>query len=654
MQDFSSRQYPALKTREGRTQILPPLTWQSTTYLIHAGPKYIDWSGPTITPYHAIIQNGTSADWVYTTDASAADWAVVNAGLSAQADWPYAMADWYDSTSATWFAYCLRPDIAGAYTIVYTDGTTTTTIAHATYPCVAGPMCSHGNRMFVTCENANGTLGYSKLFDPSTWTSPDGGIIEVGAHDNIRVLISMRDRLFIGTDRGIYALFGDDEANYQLVTVSNSVSVYSGRTACVGNDSVYFSDGYEVYEYSGSYGIRNITRMGQGTNGGFAEHSIRIYSMGTDGQRVYCANVSLLSGLGDPPPDWYVYDIQKKRWYIERGVYNNGTWAVTSFCPNSDGHLLASSVEFFGTSTIKMIDASAIGDGINQHNLITDPSTLALTAWTPAGGAESTVGGYYTVTGNGTSAQIGGYQQFMTSSGSLEYVFANASVLVTDGTCSKIELVLAVAGDANYIVDTILTPAADTYYPLYGLQQIGAVAGNTSFYVLATYANAGAANGKVVRFSYCVADNTLYSYGYTRVPTAAEYISELTFSATTGYYFQHLNPTTHKTTPVYFDWISPAYQIRPTAKKTLRGIWISADLTDALTMTVATSSDLDSTSFTTVYTMPSVPTKPSVVRVFVPISANPKAEWIRLKINGTGQATIMNITLDWRVVERAR
>lgn len=651
MHDFSSRKYPALKTRDGRTQVLPVLP--DNIRKLHVTPKTLDSNGSSYSQYHALVANSFKTDWYYNDDLYDHDWRLVQSDLGNVFDFTYSMADWFNATTGEWEVYCVRHDATSNPVIAKYSadvahagaGAAVTVIAHATYPVVLGPMCSHQNRMFVSPENANGNLAWSKVYDPSVWTSPDGGITPIGSNAKIMVLISMRDRLFIGTNDGIYVAFGDADT-LVVQTVTKTISIPNGHCACTNGDSVFFTDGNDVYSYGEGSGISNLTY------GVFENQSISVHSMGTDGKRIYCSDATFSSSpVGYP--DWFVYDLSIKKWYTEYGNKINDTGIYTCFANTSDNVLLTTQG---GSNTvapaIRKIDSTVNSDNFNQHNLLSSSGlTFDPALWGAIGGAESAPGGTYTVTGDGSAASIRTRQSFMTSTGGDEAVIGSTMARTTSAGCLSIELMVVDFDGTEHTLDTQADPVQNTWYGLNGATINVIAAGVAYLYIRASWINAATANGKTLQARYAVADCVTWSYGDDFYPY--NYFSEITYNATSGYYFAHLNPTTTDLVFPIYEWESPALQIRSPAKKTLKNIWISADISSAISFVVKVSNGLDNSVYSTVYTMATAPTEAGVTKIRVPTNTIPKSEWVRIRVEGTGSITLLNVTLDWRVVERA-
>jgi len=491
------------------------------------------------------------------------------------------------------------------------------------------------------------------------WTSPDGGILPIGSNDKIVSLLPMRDRLFIGTNNGLYACFGDSEENFVISSITNAFGLPSGRHACATESTIYLSDGTDIYRYDTVSGLSNITR---GASGGFSEHSISISCIGTDGKRVYASgHGSGYSGVANPP-DWYVYDIKYSKWYIERGLFNNSSTASEVFpcmMRSNDARLICSEFGYEISPKLRIVDYAVGYDNFNQHNAFADSRMQTVGNFTALGGADSIVGDVYRTTGNGSSAILGFYADTTVPylSGMASYinslVFFKITAKASTGVL-KMELIAEGSTGGSTVIDSVANPTADSWMDYYGFFSPidGLTTGTLRIRVEATFVDAAGANGKIFYGDMIVVDNLMDSFGGFAT-NYTNYYSDMPLNGSYKW-FDVLNPTTTIYNVPSFEYVSPCFQIRPSDKKTLANLWLSADLSGATSFVVQTSSDLSSTSFSTVYTMGTAPSKPSVTKIKVPISKNPKSDWIRVKIYGTGQATLLNYTLDWRPVGRAR
>jgi len=460
----------------------------------------------------------------------------------------------------------------------------------------------------------------------------------------------MSDRLFIGTTTGIYVLFGLDAENFSLSVVNDKLGIPDALLYCSDGDCVYFSDGKEVYKYTPS-GITCITRHypNNSVYGGIAESNTRrIYNMAADGKRLYVAINEIDS---DDVSVWYVYDIIRRTWMIEKGVQHS--WTPTAMTRTEDNRIIYVASYSYPTMIknprIMELGSSNDYDTTNQYNLCVDMNMTDETLFTALAGVDAIVGGFYQVTGNGTAAYVGTYQDTTQTIVSGHKVYARIEARVRDANCLHMDMAIDGSTGGSKIVETINTPTIDTWYTFNNIITLdGTTTGVIRPKMSATYVDAATQNGKNIECRYIWVDDISFTYGVGSEPIQATYEADMPVAP----YGSRINVSSAKNYPA-FSYTSPAFQIRPSDKKTLANIWITADLTDSLTFTVSSSRELNTSTFTTIYTMPSVPTLPGVVRIKVPVSANPKSDFIRVKIDGTGQATIINMTLDWRVVRRA-
>jgi hypothetical protein len=300
---------------------------------------------------------------------------------------------------------------------------------------------------------------------------------------------------------------------------------------------------------------------------------------------------------------------------------------------------------------IMELDANQAYDSITQNNLVSDAGFAVAASWTAVGGTDAVAGGMYQVTGNGSAAAIGTYQDTAHTAVVGQSVYAKIKYRVTDAVCLALTFEVRGSTGGSATISTTATPTVNEWYTVSAVVPIGI--GSTGVlrpYITATYADAAAANGKILECDYIIVDNVSFSYEVNNLPTKTDYESDLPVAG----YFNKINPTTYWNSYPSYEYISPAFQISPSSKKTLKNIYISADLTGILQFSIGQSTALDSTSFTTIYNTLTAPSAPGVTRIKVPVSTRDKAEWVRIKIFGTGQIKILNITLDWRVAERVR
>lgn len=672
MLNGSGRQYPALRTRDGRSALVAPIDEHSIRGI------HVDPNG---TIYMVCgDQTGGAGNELYYWKTSSDNWYLIETDAAGYTTFGSSFADWYDNSTGNWYVYTIRYDGTGP-SVCKIIGSSITYIAYGTYPCRTGPICTHLNRMFTTPVSASGNLGYSKLADPTTWTSPDGGIIQVGKGENITALVSMNDRLFIGTDSGIYVLFGDSEENFTVQNVTHNMGIPNPQMAAGSNDSVFFSDGIDAFEYRNGT-IYNISRSdnNNGVNGGFPAIAYpatdvaratgsRIVSVGANASKAIFNTTTTTAGTTEGYTEWMVFDIIRRRWYIEQGFHTNTESPNTVFCTSDWGRIIASSHYYTSSTTYEYpklyeLDAGTNYDNVNQYNLCADMYLGVANNFTAVGGADASAGsGQYNIVGDGSSAIPGFYYDTAMTIVSGHQVYAKVYVKVTNASCQSIALTIDGSTGGSLAVDSQATPVNGTWYELSGIVTLdGTTTGVIRAKVTATYINAGTANGKVLFCEYMIIDNVSFSHSVGNEPSVAQYEADLPSSYNYSTKSNRVNATSTYHSHPNLTYYSPKYIVRPSAKKTLANVWITVDTTNADDNGAnAVWVTVDGTNWSYIYHPGTLPIGQNNLRIKVPIKGAlaagqslGKIDFVQLKVLMAADVIITGITLDWRVVERTK
>lgn len=106
-------------------------------------------------------------------------------------------------------------------------------------------------------------------------------------------------------------------------------------------------------------------------------------------------------------------------------------------------------------------------------------------------------------------------------------------------------------------------------------------------------------------------------------------------------------------TPIPFLWISPAYQLSASGKQMLKSVHFSYYAPNGTEISLYTSNTIDQDDFVMIKTLPPSALK-QANRFTLPVSMNIRNNWLRIKIAGTGNVIVYNMTLDWRLTEKVR
>jgi hypothetical protein len=331
---------------------------------------------------------------------------------------------------------------------------------------------------------------------------------------------------------------------------------------------------------------------------------------------------------------------------------------------SNDNHVLVS--ESWGPSSglpaayisprVRKIDPVYYSDDITQYNIVTNGVISSDADWTEYNGADTYDLTQYFIIGDGSAATFGAHNT-TTVSISLAKVYAACEVKVT-GVCQSVQITLRGSTGGEVTIDSQATPTAGTWYRLSGIQD--AAGGSTGFIrinISATYADAAAASGAALYIRNVLADPLNLTYDTNDPPSVADYEADLPAAL----WFSKTNSTTsyHMNHPTCI-WESPAYQIAPSAKKTLQYIWVTFNVLDATNLVISVCPTANGGTFTNAYSDSgvSLTTGHRVVKCKVKMSsvngAPQKSDYVRIRIYGVGAIVVTNITLDWRIAGRAK
>ena len=102
-----------------------------------------------------------------------------------------------------------------------------------------------------------------------------------------------------------------------------------------------------------------------------------------------------------------------------------------------------------------------------------------------------------------------------------------------------------------------------------------------------------------------------------------------------------------------FKWVSSAFQIDPIGKQVLKAIHFTYYAPIGTETGLYISKTVDADDFERVATLPTSAIKRNQ-KFVLPISRYGLTDWMRVKLEGTGNIDIYNMTMEWRIVERLR
>ena len=249
MFNFCLDEYPALRTRIGRTMVRNPgLKGDLIKYFGVAGVKYLfyiqgtqlkDMSGTVISNE---IQ-GTKFSHVYYADGNNEYLVLYGEGVT-------------PTRHKLPLSPLNQPEIL---TLPKDDEDNNIIFEH---------MCYHKNRMFGSKGNM---LYFSALQNPMDWTSTENSRIDrVPNCNQITGLVSFDDKLIVFSEENMHLYYGSNVIagqadSYSCVSLDNNIGCYDQATIKVHNSYLYWLYGRSIYEYDGST-IRSIQEP-NGNNG---------------------------------------------------------------------------------------------------------------------------------------------------------------------------------------------------------------------------------------------------------------------------------------------------------------------------------------------------------------------------------------------------
>lgn len=507
-------------------------------------------------------------------------------------------------TSGAHYIYVTKWSIA---TSLFVSGATVADFGSASSRMV--PTCIYLDKLFVGFDM---TLTYSATGVPTDFTTTqDSGSIPLSQGGMITSLTPMRDRMIISTEKAIFLLFGTGFDSFSISLLADNMGIDNPKCITQKNGIVYFSatDG-ETYEYNGSK-LLNITREPIDTGsksyvkGGFPYSEFIITSLAIKENQLYCVDDRTSY------KKMYVFDITKRRWYIQDYPYSDTTLA-----------------NFY----------NVLFEGDNElYSLITKTSTV------------------------GTMEQV-----------------VNTLYLVDNGTLTDIETVVDAAGtkqkETNTVVGTVTTAGNITvtithpfYYASPDASSVAVALNDTAAQVAAKIK---AAFDNVTLFPkfneyFTMTVSSANVIVECKIPLANESTFNINIknddsvgitetdsaNTTAGVAATYKTVTTASVAP--FKWISPAYQLTPTGKQMLKAIHFSYYSPSGTELSVYTSNTLDQDDFVKIRTLP-ISSLNQSGKFVLPVASNAKNDWLRIKLEGTGNVTIYNMTMDWRILEKVR
>ena len=217
-----SGKYPALKVRNGKTQIGSALT-------------KCNGVGQRNNEYLHIVDNTTWKYWTGTTYTNVAT------GLTD------ATASFEEfSTGTTRYIIMSNGTERKAW-----DGSSVTDLTNAPNSKI---FTTHKGRVYWARDN---DIVYSDLNLINTYSGVGAGSLDVTrAKGAISSLYEYADRVWVWTESGMHGLYGTGPSNYELIDIEGDIGCISDRSVIVANKKLYWMAYDGVYEFDGSTPIK--------------------------------------------------------------------------------------------------------------------------------------------------------------------------------------------------------------------------------------------------------------------------------------------------------------------------------------------------------------------------------------------------------------
>lgn len=174
----------------------------------------------------------------------------------------------------------------------------------------------HKDRMWVWDATIN-RLYWSKATDPTVWSAPDGGFVDIGPNDgdNIQAVVVQNNTFYIFkmTSTWQFGYSSDPAVDGFLQVVSPDTGAYEAITA---RNAIYVAKSNGIYEFVNNRYILVSARLGVGTTVFQSPNinpplNIRFNLMASNARYVFVIGLEETNGVSQ---DIFVYDL------------NNGTW----------------------------------------------------------------------------------------------------------------------------------------------------------------------------------------------------------------------------------------------------------------------------------------------------------------------------------------
>jgi hypothetical protein len=622
MLNLSGVHFPTLSTRNGRKEsIKTSFVMENSTdtylgsvkpfmasngdlhylYVIKNNPPA---SYPTLTIYWYVLRNGNyTPDLVHTAN-------IITDALFNAANDLFTVGNFTEYAGKVYMEYLLytAPATPSAYVIITYNNNTREVLRYddalldievSNRVC---PSAIYQDRLFFA---ANERIYYSYPFVPTDFTSPNTGNIPRAQGGNVTVLMPMRDRMLISTDTSLFILMGTGFDSFSVHLLTDNLGIRNPKRVTQKNGIVYFigTDG-DVYEYNGNTLI-NLSRepidtgSRSGVRGGFENNSLNLSSISIENNSLYCLDSTPSVG------GVYVFDIVKRRWFIESLPYPDVN--VSTFNNAGNAYYLRDDVV-----------TSATPDRIDTYLLSVNNGLTKDSSWqiNVAGTKQKE-----TNTVIGTVAAGAGLYCRVTITHPLFY----ATPIIYDVTVA--------GGDINTAIASKIVTWLNS---------------KRSFneYFIATVASASV----IVESKIAYANESTFNI---EVKNGNGTGITTTNSANTTAGIANTYQEVESSTPIPFNWVSSAIQINPTGIQALKALHFSYYSPMGSDIGVYVSNTIDGDDFQKIGSLTTSALKQNK-KLSLGFTKSLMNEWIRVKLEGYGPIEVYGMNLDWRVLDRIR
>ena len=346
LRNVTSSKYPALKVRNGKTQI-----------------------GSTLTKANGMGQRNN--EYVHVVDSTT--WKYWNSGTSSYVNVVTGLTDATASfeefsTGTTRYTIMSNGTDRRAW-----DGSSVTNLTNAPTSRI---FTTHKGRIYWARDN---DIIYSALNLINDYSGAGSGSLDVTrARGNITSLYEYTDRVWVWTESSMHGLYGTGPTNFELIDIEGDVGCISDRSVVVANKRLYFCTYDGIYEFDGSTPMKvSEPYGGNGVTGGVTTYiqgikkSLRTSIVGGSfGDFLFMSIPFGDSATGNNLT--LVFDTKLRKWYIRDEGFvdfetvNNVLYGIDS--ANKLWDITTTAITDGGTSISWYYTTKAFNDGAPSSN----------------------------------------------------------------------------------------------------------------------------------------------------------------------------------------------------------------------------------------------------------------------------------------------